>query len=373
MPNAVWLAVVLSLIALVVVLGVLLQRSRRALDQEREFTDQLQRQCDAAEQRLAAAARSPRAEDLVEVREQAVHAVREALNGAMNELLALGNTAAQRIHDMIGEHSDPRVLRDLMPVDHSIAQMSRRVQNLLALAGSWPGQQRRTERLVDIVQGAQSRVHDYQRVKVLVSDHDVSVQARAVEGLKMAITEVLDNATKFSPPQAAVEVLFERNHHGLSVEVLDGGIKMPSDRLDWARRVLVAEQDPELTDLGNPPCLGLAVCAQQSRRHGFEVALDSGSPHGGMRATVFVPNELLTHPEPDDPPAGTSARPEPAEERPAEASVRTASGLPKRDRRRPPTSRTGEILPAPGTGTGEDPAVTQARHDQFVAITQNRE
>lgn len=296
-------------------------------------------------------------------RREVVQGAQEALGGTMRRILALTNNAAGRLHEMQRSHG-PDVLEDLLPIDHLLAQAQRRAQLVTVLCGSPPGQQRSPQLMARLVGAAQSRIHDYERVRLSTRDTTTAVLGRVVEPLSAALAELLDNATRSSPPTAPVDVMITAEYHGVSLEIHDGGVGMPPDALNQANAVLArGATEIELTELGNPPRTGLAGCSVLAANYGFTVRLDAASSRGGLRAVLLVPHSLLTTLNPPPTPgatASTAAEPsaaepvtfgdpvtEPAEPaprhrqpEPAEAAT-TASGLPKRPRRT--MTRSGDL------------------------------
>ncbi|GAB2647193.1 hypothetical protein GCM10027271_00880 [Saccharopolyspora gloriosae] len=298
-------------------------------------------------------------------RREVVQGAQEALGGTMRRILALTNNAAGRLHEMQRSHG-PDVLEDLLPIDHLLAQAQRRAQLVTVLCGSPPGQQRSPQLMARLVGAAQSRIHDYERVRLSTRDTTTAVLGRVVEPLSAALAELLDNATRSSPPTAPVDVMITAEYHGVSLEIHDGGVGMPPDALNQANAVLSrGATEIELTELGNPPRTGLAGCSVLAASYGFTVRLDAASSRGGLRAVLLVPHNLLTTLNPQPAPAAiasSAAEPstgEPAEPvtfgdpiaEPAEPAPRhrqpepepatTASGLPKRPRRT--MTRSGDL------------------------------
>lgn len=367
MNEAMWVTVCSVLAVVVVVLGILLRREQQASGELRDELTAAQRQAAQQQQQQAAqqqqlaqqhaaqqhaaqqqaAPPPPPGEEAEHDRRRHVRSAQEAVNGTVRRMQALGNEAGDRIQTVLHSHG-PDVFQALLPVDHVVAQMQRRLQVLAVLCGSWPGQQRSSAELADVVRGAQSRIHDYSRVRVAAPDEKTAVIGRAVEPVGMALAELLDNSTRSSPPSAAVDVVFDTDYHGVSISVIDGGVGMTREELMQAAALLRrGQREADLTELGNPPKTGFAVCGVLAARYGFRVTLDSGSSRGGLRATLFLPTALLTTVEDeesdgiDETPA--HGRREDTEREPVAASwpsarpaeptgETTAGGLPKRRR-----------------------------------------
>lgn len=262
-------------------------------------------------------------------RRDVVQGVQESLGGTMRRILALTNNAAGRLHEMQRAHG-PDVLEDLLPIDHLLAQAQRRAQLVTVLCGSPPGQQRSPQLMARLVGAAQSRIHDYERVRLSTRDTTTAVLGRVVEPLSAALAELLDNATRSSPPTAPVDVMITAEYHGVSLEIHDGGVGMPPDALNQANAVLSrGATEIELTELGNPPRTGLAGCSVLAANYGFTVRLDAASSRGGLRAVLLVPHTLLTTLTPRSTAApaveAPTAAPQPSDGEPASFGGESAS------------------------------------------------
>lgn len=301
--------------------------------------------------------------DTVEhARARADQSAKAALKASMRSIQALANEQQVSIADMQDRHDNPDVLRDLLEIDHANAQFGRRAQAVAVLCGSWPGRQRATSALTEVVRGATSRIRDYRRVRVN-GEVDLAVRSRAVEPVVLAVAELLDNAARHSQPGTTVEVTVQSVHNGACVVIDDAGVGMDGRAAEHAAELLTGTRPVDITRLGDPPRFGFAVIGVLARRYGFNVSVDTLSPYGGVRAVVFLPAALLTHleavpaPEPAPVPSARSttepdAPPEhETEPAPATAPARepepehepvatTPGGLPRRRRRsaRPATA-----------------------------------
>lgn len=87
---------------------------------------------------------------------RADQSAKAALKSSMRSIQALANEQQVAISDMQDRHDRPDVLRDLLEIDHANAQFGRRAQAIAVLCGSWPGRQRSTSALIEVVRGATS-------------------------------------------------------------------------------------------------------------------------------------------------------------------------------------------------------------------------
>ncbi|PKT67520.1 ATP-binding protein [Streptomyces populi] len=292
---------------------------------------------------------------------RADRSAKSALKASMRSIQALANEQQVSIAEMQDRHDHPDVLRDLLEIDHTNAQFGRRAQAIAVLCGSWPGRQRSASALTEVVRGATSRVRDYRRVRVN-GQVDVAVESRAVEPVVLAVAELLDNAARHSQPDTTVEVTVQPAHNGACVVIDDAGVGMDGGTVERAAGLLTGRDLVDVTRLDDPPQFGFAVVGVLAARYGFGVSVDTRSPYGGVRAVVFLPTALLTHPAPagETPPRAEAARPagRTAPARPVLPTRRaaepvgatTAGGLPKRRRRAPQQQ----------PGPGERPAAVPA-------------
>ncbi|MDW8808543.1 ATP-binding protein, partial [Streptomyces scabiei] len=246
-------------------------------------------------------------------RTRADRSAKAALKASMRAIQALANEQQVSISEMQDRHDDPGVLRDLLEVDHTNAQFGRRAQAIAVLCGSWPGRQRATSPLVEVVRGATSRIRDYRRVRVH-GQAGIAVVSRAVEPVVLAVAELLDNAARHSQPGTTVEVDVQHVHNGACVVIDDAGVGMDAHAVARATQLLGGQDEVDVTRLGDPPQFGFAVIGMLARRYGFTVSVDTRSPYGGVRAVAFLPTALLTQPEPAVPepaagPASATAAP----------------------------------------------------------------
>lgn len=202
---------------------------------------------------------------------------------------------AQDMRDMEDRHGDdPVVFRDLLHLDHGNALIGRMADSIAVLGGSRPGRQWETDiGMYSVLRGAMSRILDYRRVK-LHSVVEVAVISQHVEPLIHAIAELLDNATRYSPPSSTVHLSTTEVQTGIAVEIEDAGVGLSEEARRRAERILSLEGDPlNLNDLGETPRLGLTVVARLAQTNNFKVMLRP-SAYSGVRAVVVIPQVQIT-------------------------------------------------------------------------------
>ncbi|MFE2426752.1 ATP-binding protein [Streptomyces sp. NPDC059373] len=208
---------------------------------------------------------------------------------------AIANQQASDLRKMEDRHGgSPAVFGDLLKLDHGTALIGRLADSISVLGGARPGRQwSKVVALFSVMRGAMSRITDYQRVD-LHKIAQVGIVGPGVEPLIHALAEVLDNATRYSPPQTRVHVSAVEVQTGIAIEIEDGGVGLSPDARDRAEQAIAeAQAGIDLKDLGETPRLGFAVVGRLCRAYGFQISLRS-SAYGGVRAVLIVPSELIT-------------------------------------------------------------------------------
>ncbi|MFH8222638.1 nitrate- and nitrite sensing domain-containing protein [Streptomyces sp. NPDC018057] len=209
---------------------------------------------------------------------------------------------------------DTEELADLFRLDHLTTRMRRHAEGLVILSGAAPSRQwRKPVQLMDVVRASVAEVEDYERIEVRRLPR-VALTGPAVADLTHLVAELLENATVFSPPHTAVQVVGERVANGFTLEIHDRGLGMSAEALLDANLRLAETPEFELSDTDR---LGLFVISRLAQRQNVRVSLQP-SPYGGTTAVVFIPDALLTDEVPDtngigfrlDRPAAKAADPE---------------------------------------------------------------
>lgn len=285
----------------------------------------------------------------VEAEEDLRDSAQRAFVNIARRVQAIVHQQAQELREMEDRHgNDPDVFGDLLHLDHRTALIGRLADSIAVLGGARPGRQwQKNIPLFNVLRGAMSRITDYQRVE-LHSVADVGILGRAVEPLIHAVSELLDNATRYSPPQTRVHLTATEVQSGVAVEIEDAGLGLTDEARIRAERALAQHSSSglDLDDLGESPRLGLAVVGRLAHTNNFKVSLRV-SAYGGVRVVLIVPPELITAtPAPGGAVAKAASLPPPRHtlgpqrrygvpvEEPAPTDApRTTNGLPQRRRR----------------------------------------
>ncbi|MFF4569401.1 ATP-binding protein [Streptomyces sp. NPDC001410] len=343
--------------------------------QQAEFTADRTRLTQAGAQELdqVRGENTQLAEELRQARRERAAAVSATANAAAR-MQALATATLADLRAMEDRHTDEDVLADLLHLDHRTAQAGRLADSVAVLTGSRSGRRwARPIGMESLLRGALGRIAGYRRVRVH-SVSETAVAGHAAEGVMHALAELLDNATKFSPPTAEVHVYVEEVAAGVLVSVEDSGLVMGDVQLRRAERAVAGD----VSGLGGltGTRLGLTVVGRLARKHGLKVSFRP-SARGGTGVLMLIPQEILIGPatRPDaGRPAGptVTAGPSPVHESPAPPPGEVPAGLPRRRRGRTlaEAERSRPELPSsaprPAAGTGE----AETRATRFSAFRQ---
>jgi signal transduction histidine kinase len=198
------------------------------------------------------------------------------------------------IEDLEAGEQNPRRLDELFRIDHIATRLRRNGENLHVLAGGRPVRHgREPVPTRDLLRAATSEVKDYRRVAMGNAPRS-SVQPEAAADVVHILAELLENATRFSPPEHKVALTADRGADGgLLIEVVDQGLGMTPAELASVNDRLAAAGTvgPETTRR-----MGLFVVGRLAALHGVTVRLratGTGARHAGVTASVHVPGALV--------------------------------------------------------------------------------
>ncbi|MGK3200836.1 sensor histidine kinase [Amycolatopsis sp. MEPSY49] len=211
---------------------------------------------------------------------------------------------------MEADEQDPDTLAGLFELDHLATRMRRNSENLLVLSGHDSAREDAGAVSADeIIGAALSEVEHYQRIE-LGPAPQVAVRGEAVNDLVHVISELLENATRYSGKETVTVASAETHDGDWQIEIIDHGAGMPQAEID---RTNVRLANPPDVDVEVSRRMGLFVVATLATRHRINVSLSPGAD-GGLVATVLVPTALIVELPPmpgPPPPAEQAAAPEP--------------------------------------------------------------
>jgi signal transduction histidine kinase len=190
---------------------------------------------------------------------------------------------------------DPEQLDNLFKIDHLATRMRRNNENLMVLSGT--GLLRRfTEpmALPDVLRAAISEVEHYQRA-VVRAVPEARIAGYAAGDLIRSVSELIENATAFSPPEAEVPVVSRLLQDGSAViDILDHGVGLGERELREANQRITGGGG---VDVPISRQMGLFVVGRLTSRHGIHVRLIPRA-EGGVCASVLVPAGLVNISDP---------------------------------------------------------------------------
>ncbi|MFK3983643.1 sensor histidine kinase [Micromonospora sp. NPDC050397] len=207
-------------------------------------------------------------------------------------ILAAAYQTGGQLAAVEAEEQDPARLAQFYRIDHANTRIRRQAENLLVLAGRPVDDAgRQVTSLIDVVRAATSAIEHYPRVRLGVIAH-LAVVDFAADDVIRVLTEVLDNATRFSPPAAPVTVSVHLTEVGsVLVRVEDVGLGFKPGQLADVNAML-ASTVPLAVAGPRVNRLGLLVVQRLAAAHRIGVRL-TARPGGGTTATVLLPAGLL--------------------------------------------------------------------------------
>ena len=105
--------------------------------------------------------------------------------------------------------------------------------------------------------------------------------------LRELVTHLVENAAKFSPAEAPIEVQVSTRGGNALIEVLDGGPGIPADRREEAFGRFVRFRPAGYEDVPGAG-LGLRISRGLAEAHGGTISVEDG-PSGGTMLRVTIP------------------------------------------------------------------------------------
>ncbi|MFF1281143.1 sensor histidine kinase [Streptomyces sp. NPDC058299] len=208
---------------------------------------------------------------------------------------AIVHQQAKELREMEEDHGrNPEVFDDLLRIDHGTSLIGRLADTISVLGGGRPGRQWPLPvSLYSVLRGAMSRILEYRRIE-LSSIVNINIKGTAVEPVLHAAAELLDNATRYSPPSTKVHVTAVEVQSGVVIEIEDAGVSLSEEsRARIEQAIEDAKNNDDADNLGENPRLGLAVVGRLCKQFDMEVSLRS-SAYGGVRAILIVPRVMTT-------------------------------------------------------------------------------
>ncbi|WP_345439729.1 sensor histidine kinase [Actinoallomurus vinaceus] len=230
----------------------------------------------------------------------------------------LSHRAIQSIDELENRVEDPDLLKGLFRIDHLTTRLRRQAESLAVIGGAAPRRQwSRPVTVYEVLRSAIAEVEHYRRVKV-VPPVEGTLDGGAVADVIHLLAELVENATKFAPPETQVFLRVEVVTAGLAIEIEDRGLGIPRETQRRLNDLLADLERVDTDELVAEGRIGLLVVSALSRRHKVAVRLQTNI-YGGTQAVVVIPNALIgpetpesgAHPgmPPESAPALSSATP----------------------------------------------------------------
>lgn len=204
----------------------------------------------------------------------------------------LSYRAIQGLDGLENQVEDPDLLKGLFRVDHLNTRMRRQAESLAVIGGA--ASRRRWTRPVtvyEVLRSAIAEVEHYNRVKV-APPIEGTLDGGAVADTVHLLAELVENATKFAPPQTQVIIRAESVTAGLAIEIEDRGLGIPRENQRRLNDLLADPERIDTYDLLQDGRIGLLVVSALAHRHGIVVRLQTNI-YGGTQAIVVIPRELI--------------------------------------------------------------------------------
>ncbi|WP_405188798.1 nitrate- and nitrite sensing domain-containing protein [Streptomyces anulatus] len=187
------------------------------------------------------------------------------------------------------DEADPVRMKTLFALDHLAIRMERNTNNLLVLGGYGNARVRSADvGCSTVIVAAAQQIERFDRVSLGAIESGIGVTARAVHDVAHILAELLDNATRYSPPDKQVGVAVWRLWDRAVVQIVDEGVGITAERRAVHNAALLEPQ----AGIGDVRSMGLHVVARLAARHGIVVELrDSSGP--GTIAEVTLPAKVL--------------------------------------------------------------------------------
>ncbi|WP_345349429.1 ATP-binding protein [Actinoallomurus liliacearum] len=204
----------------------------------------------------------------------------------------LSHRAIQGLDELENRVEDPELLKGLFRVDHLATRIRRQAESLAVIGGGAPRRQwSRSVTVYEVLRSAIAEVEHYRRVKV-VPPVEGTLDGGAVADVIHLLAELVENATRFAPPETQVYLRTEAVAAGLAIEVEDRGLGIPRQTQRRLNELLAGMEDVDTDEFVAEGRIGLLVVSALSRRHKVAVRLQTNI-YGGTQAVVVIPNELI--------------------------------------------------------------------------------
>ncbi|MFD3482395.1 nitrate- and nitrite sensing domain-containing protein [Streptomyces sp. NPDC058665] len=232
----------------------------------------------------------------------------ETLVGVARRGAQLTTVMVSELDAVQRDEADPERMKILFALDHLAIRMERNTNNLLVLGGYGHGRVRSADiSCSTVIVAAAQQIERFDRVSLGVIESGIGIAARVVHDVAHILAELLDNATRFSPPDKQVGVAVWRLWDRAVVQIVDEGVGITAERRATLNKGLL---EPK-SGIGDVRSMGLHVVARLAARHGIVVELRDSSGPGTIAEVTLPANVLAPAPKETAPPVqgGPGERP----------------------------------------------------------------
>ncbi|MGH3168119.1 MAG: ATP-binding protein, partial [Trebonia sp.] len=230
----------------------------------------------------------------------------------------------QAIDEIESRVEDPGLLQELFTVDHLATRMRRYTESLAVLGGAVSRRRWSSPVPVDhVLRAAVAETEHYARVSIAPPVPGM-LRPEAVADVIHLVAELIENATKFSPPGTQVVLRVGPVAAGLSVDIEDRGLGMDPAEQRRINGVLAARLGTGVGELLSDGRIGIYVVSALARRHAIAVELQR-NVFGGTQAVIVLPPGVAYSDSPVPAPASASVASSASESVPAPVSASASS------------------------------------------------
>lgn len=224
----------------------------------------------------------------------------ETLVGVARRGAQLTTVMVSELDTVQRDEADPERMKTLFALDHLAIRMERNTNNLLVLGGYGHGRVRSADiSCSTVIVAAAQQIERFDRVSLGVIESGIGIAARVVHDVAHILAELLDNATRFSPPDKQVGVAVWRLWDRAVVQIVDEGVGITAERRANLNKGLL---EPK-SGIGDVRSMGLHVVARLAARHGIVVELRDSSGPGTIAEVTLPATVLAAAPQDATPPA----------------------------------------------------------------------
>lgn len=231
-----------------------------------------------------------------QLEEARLHEASERFSEAL--LASLSHDLRTPLTAIVGSTStylDPTVQLDaaarnelVLTIHNAATRLNRLVSNLVEMTRLGAGglkPQRAWNSIAEVVEAALSHVNTDTRPVELAIPSDLPLVSFDFVLVEEVMVNLVDNASKFSPPHTPIEISARVDDECLQVQVTDCGVGIPSDEL-----TRIFEKHYRVKGNGHVPGsgLGLLICKGIVEAHGGKIWAE-GNNGGGTSITFTLP------------------------------------------------------------------------------------